>query len=53
MPWDIEPKKDVPDCDMPRQVVKKRYSRGFPNGETFLSEPQEPSCLHEGGKPVN
>ena len=34
MPRDFEPKKDALDCDMPRQAVKKRYSRGSPNGET-------------------
>ena len=38
MPWNLKPKKDVPDCDKPRQAVKKRYSRGFPNGETLASK---------------
>ena len=38
MPWNLKPKKDAPDCDKPRQAVKKRYSRGFPNGETRQSK---------------
>ena len=33
MPWKFKPKKDVADCDKPREGVKHPLIRGFPNGE--------------------
>ena len=39
MPWHQEPTKDVAICDKPR-LVESRLTRGFPNGETRLSNTQ-------------
>lgn len=38
MPWYKKPMKDVAGCDKPREAVNKRYTRGFPNGETHLEK---------------
>jgi hypothetical protein len=35
MPWVFVTMKEVLDCLKPREAVKKRYTRGFPNGETW------------------
>ena len=53
MPWDFEPKKDVLGCDKPRQAVKKRYSRGFPNGETLHGKTMGSFDLSKEGKLEN
>jgi hypothetical protein len=34
MPWRLRPKKDVGDCDKPREAVYQASIRGCPNGET-------------------
>ena len=34
MPWRLEPKKDVGDCEKPRGAVYQASIRGCPNGET-------------------
>ena len=38
MPWQSEAMKDVVACDKPRGVGKQTLIRGFPNGETHLSQ---------------
>ena len=40
MPWRQEAMKGVVHCDKPREVVCRRYTRGYPNGETRLSNTQ-------------
>ena len=49
MPWRQEPKKGVVHCDNPREVVCRRYTRGYPNGETRLGNTQAPPAEHIGG----
>ena len=34
MPWRLKPKKDVGDCEMPREAVYQASIRGCPNGVT-------------------
>ena len=40
--------KDVVHCDKPREAVCRRYIRGFPNGETYMSEPCVSHAEHIG-----
>jgi hypothetical protein len=34
MPWRLRPKKDVGDCEKPREAVYRASIRGYPNGAT-------------------
>ena len=34
MPWRLKPKKDVGDCEKPREAVYQASIRGYPNGAT-------------------
>ena len=34
MPWRLKPKKDVGDCEKPREAVYQATIRGYPNGVT-------------------
>jgi hypothetical protein len=34
MPWRLKPKKDVGDCEKPREAVYQATIRGYPNGAT-------------------
>jgi len=34
MPWRLKPKKDVGDCEKPREAVYQASIRGCPNGAT-------------------
>jgi hypothetical protein len=34
MPWRLRPKKDVGDCEKPREAVYQASIRGYPNGAT-------------------
>src|SRR6185437_15019535 len=34
MPWRLKPKKDVGDCEKPREAVYRASIRGYPNGAT-------------------
>ena len=45
MPWHWEPMKDVAIYEKPRGAESGRYIRGYPNGETRLSNTQ--STLYE------
>ena len=36
MPWQLEAKKDVVDCEKLRGAVKQALIRRYPNGETHL-----------------
>ena len=40
MPWHQEPTKDAAICEKPRGGESIRYIRGYPNGETRLSNTQ-------------
>ena len=40
MPWHWEPMKDVVSCEKPCEAANRRYTHGYPNGETRTE-----SCL--------